>query len=52
MVSYYLNQKRIMSCALNMAEMDLLNIECNLVEAKKVIYLCKLILGQCKNNKG
>ena len=30
-ISYCLNQRRIMSCARNVAEMDLLNVECELI---------------------
>ena len=33
--SHTLNQKRIVKCAKHLSEMDLLNVECNLVKARK-----------------
>lgn len=37
-ISHCLNQKRVINCARHVAEMDLLNIECDLVQAKRVNY--------------
>jgi hypothetical protein len=55
-ISYQLNQRRVMACARNVAEMDLLNVEAQYVKSKKVLiisyfYLFKVLCQNYRRKK-